>query len=352
MRRSLTAPHLAAAATHIGVAVIVLLASIVLAAATGPSSIGMRTLLAGLADTLLPHTPQWARGGAEQQGFIIFTQLRLPRVVLGVIVGAALAIAGAAFQAVLRNPLADPYLLGVSSGAGLAVTACIALGVGSGVIASQAMIAGAGFIGGIAAVAATLIVSRSVGRGHDPLVVVLAGVAVGALCNAVQTFLQQAHDTTLRRVYSWMLGHLATSSWLDIAIIAVPIMSCIAVLIALSRYLDALLLGDVESAALGLNPERVRLLVIAVATLCTSCAVAASGLIGFVGLVVPHVVRLIAGTTHQRLLPLTVLYGAAFVVCADTLGRSVLSPAEVPIGVVTAFVGAPFFLVLLRRSRS
>ena len=331
---------------------VVVLASFLIAARTGPTPLSAQALLGGMIDQSPLWTPDWAQGLSKVQEYQVFAKLRLPRVVLGAFVGAALATAGTAFQAVLRNPLADPYLLGVSSGAGVAVTTLVSFAGTVGFVATQGWIAFAGFLGGIIAVAATLIVSRSVGRGHDPLVVILAGVAIAALCNAVQTFLQQANDQTLRRVYSWMLGHLSTAGWSDIKIIAAPIVVAISVLWVLSRLLDALLLGDIEAATLGLNPEKLRLLVMGIATVCTACAVAASGLIGFVGLVVPHAVRLIVGSEHRILLPLSSLYGAAFLILADALGRTVISPAEVPIGVITAFIGAPFFLFLLYKARN
>lgn len=209
----------------------------------------------------------------------------------------------------------------------------------------------AAFAGGLIAVAATYALGRSVGGGRSEVVIILAGVAVAAFGNAIQTFLMQRRDDTLRQVYGWMLGRLATDGWSDVVTVVPYAVVCIAVIIVFGRTLDVMAVGDAEASSLGIRPERVRLILVCVATLGTAAVVSVSGLIGFVGIVIPHAVRLLIGPGHRLLLPVSVVVGAAFLVLADVVARTVMAPAELPIGVVTAAIGAPFFLVVLRRSR-
>ncbi|MCT2100142.1 iron ABC transporter permease, partial [Dietzia cinnamea] len=285
--------------------------------------------------------------GLTERQQVILWEIRVPRVVLGAIVGATLAIAGATYQGVFRNPLADPYLLGVSSGAGLGATLAIVAGgaMGSGLVPPAA------FAGGMIAVMATYALGRSVGGGRSEVVIILAGVAVAAFASAIQTFFMQRHDDTLRQVYSWMLGRLTTSGWTDVRAVLPYVLVSVAVIALFRRMLDVMAVGDVEAATMGISPARVRLILISVATLGTAAVVSVSGLIGFVGIVIPHAVRMLIGPGHRLLLPTSLLAGATFLVLADVIARTAMSPAELPIGVVTAAIGAPFFLVVLRRSR-
>lgn len=210
----------------------------------------------------------------------------------------------------------------------------------------------AAFAGGVLAVTATYLLGRGVGGGRTEVVIILAGVAVAAFANAGQTFLQQRYDDSMRQVYSWLLGRLSTNGWTEVSVALPYVVVTIVVILLFGRILDVMAVGDIEAASLGVDPRRVRLLLVAVATLGTAAVVSVSGLIGFVGIVVPHAVRLLVGPGHRLLLPLSVLFGAAFLMLADVLARWVLAPAELPIGVVTAAIGAPFFLMVLRRSRS
>ncbi|QGW26302.1 ABC transporter permease protein [Dietzia sp. DQ12-45-1b] len=278
---------------------------------------------------------------------VILWEIRIPRVALGGIVGAMLAIAGATYQGVFRNPLADPYLLGVSSGAGLGATLAIVLGGAAG----SAMVPPAAFVGGMIAVMATYALGRGVGGGRTEVVIILAGVAVAAFASAVQTFFMQRNDETLRQVYSWMLGRLTTSGWAEVRTVLPYVVVSVVVIALHRRTLDVMSVGDVEASTLGIAPARVRLVLISVATLGTAAVVSVSGLIGFVGIVIPHAVRMVIGPGHRLLLPLSLLVGAAFLVLADLVARTAMSPGELPIGVVTAAIGAPFFLFVLRRSR-
>lgn len=325
-------------------AVLALFAAMLVGILVGPAGLTPGGVLLDIADRL-PLVDVDSGLSTRQQA--ILWNIRMPRVVLGMLVGAMLAIAGAAYQGVFRNPLADPYLLGVSSGAGLGATLAIVVGGAAGF----AGVPIAAFAGGLLAVGATYSLGRTVGGSRSEVVIILAGVAVAAFANAIQTFFMQLHDDTLRQVYSWMLGRLSTDGWSDVVVVLPYVVVTVAIIALHRRTLDVMAVGDVEAASLGINPARVRLLLVCVATLGTAAVVSASGLIGFVGIVVPHAVRLLAGPGHRLLLPLSLLVGASFLVLADVLARTVMSPAELPIGVVTAAIGAPFFLVVLRRSR-
>lgn len=323
---------------------LVLLAAMLLGILVGPAGLTPSGVILDVIDRL-PFVDVDSGLTARQQS--ILWNIRIPRVVLGALVGATLAIAGAAYQGVFRNPLADPYLLGVSSGAGLGATLAIAVGGAAGF----AGVPIAAFAGGMLAVGATYALGRTVGSGRTEVVIILAGVAVAAFANAIQTFFMQLHDDTLRQVYSWLLGRLSTDGWSDVLTVLPYVVVSVAVVLLHGRTLDVMAVGDVEAGSLGINPDRVRLVLIGVATLGTAAVVSVSGLIGFVGIVVPHAVRLLVGPGHRLLLPLSLMVGAAFLVLADVLARTVMSPAELPIGVVTAAIGAPFFLLVLRRGR-
>jgi len=278
----------------------------------------------------------------------IVWEIRLPRVVLAGLVGAALAMAGAAFQGVFRNPLADPFLLGAAAGAGMAATIVVvaAPSVTGWVIGPLPLAAFAGAIGGVTL---TWLLGRSAGGGTA--VLLLAGVAVASFLTAIQTFVQQLNTDTIKQVYSWMLGGLNTTGWRDVLVTLPYIGLAGIVLCVCARLLDVLAVGDDEAKSLGIHPGRVRIVVLLAASLATAAAVAVSGLIGFVGIVVPHIVRLVAGASYRVVVPLSLIVGAMFLIVADHIARTVLAPAELPIGVVTAFTGAPFFLLVLRMNR-
>jgi iron complex transport system permease protein len=279
----------------------------------------------------------------------ILWEIRLPRVILAAIVGGTLAAAGAAYQGVFRNPLADPYLLGAAAGAGLGATIAVAYGPGGGY--ADDLLPIAAFAGAAVAVVVAYVLGRSAGGGAGAAALVLAGVTVAAFLTAVQTYVQQQNIDTVQEIYAWLLGRLATSGWREVLIVLPYAALSWIVILAHRRLLDVLAVGDEEAAALGVRVARVRLLVVAAATIGTAAAVAVSGLIGFVGIIVPHTIRLVAGGSYRLLLPLAILLGGGFLVFADVIARTVVSPAELPIGVVTAFFGAPFFAIVLRTSR-
>jgi iron complex transport system permease protein len=278
----------------------------------------------------------------------VLFQIRLPRVVLGALVGALLALAGAGYQGVFRNPLVDSGMLGASAGAGLGATlAIVYLGASGGHAVPVAA-----FVGSLAGVAVAYATGAAASRhtilGGGVATLLLAGIAVGSFLTAAQTFVLQRSASDIQAVYSWLLGSLSAASWQQVTTI-LPYAALSSVIILLhGRHLDVLAVGDEEARALGLRPGLVRLIVVAASALAAASAVAVSGLIGFVGIVMPHVARRLAGPSYTSVLPLSALLGAGFLVLADTLARTVLSPAELPIGVVTAFVGAPAFVWVLR----
>jgi iron complex transport system permease protein len=324
----------------------VLAGAAMLAILVGPVRLAPGAVLAELAGRLpLVHTTS----GLSPQEAAILWQLRLPRVVLGGLVGAMLAMAGAAYQGVFRNPLADPYLLGAAAGAGLGATLAIAYGPDTSSWPVD-LLPIAAFAGAVAGVIGAYALGRS-GGARTATTLILSGVAVAAFLTAVQTYVQQRESETLREVYGWILGRLTTAGWHEVLLVVPYALVSAAVILLHRRLLDVLAVGDDEASSLGLRAARVRLVVVAAATLATAAAVAVSGLIGFVGIIVPHTVRLVAGSSHRLLVPLSLVAGAAFLILADLVARTVAAPAELPIGVVTAFFGAPFFALVLRTAR-
>jgi iron complex transport system permease protein len=287
--------------------------------------------------------------GLSEQEAAILWQLRLPRVVLGGLVGAMLALAGAAYQGVFRNPMADPYLLGAAAGAGLGATLAIAYGPDTSGWPVD-LLPLAAFAGAVAGVVAAYGLGRS-GAARTTTSLILSGVAVAAFLTAIQTYVQQRESETLREVYGWILGRLTTAGWREVALIVPYALVSTTAILLHGRLIDVLAVGDDEASSLGVRAARVRLVVVAAATLATAAAVAVSGLIGFVGIIVPHTIRLLAGSSHRLLAPLSLVAGAAFLILADLAARTVMAPAELPIGVVTAIVGAPFFALVLRGAR-
>jgi iron complex transport system permease protein len=283
------------------------------------------------------------RGGGTAQA-IVWT-LRLPRVVLGFVVGGTLAVAGAALQALVRNPLADPYLLGLSGGAGLGAVLALAAGLASAWVLPAAAFAGA--------LAATLVVYRLAlvaGGALDSRVLLLGGVVVGAFAGAlVLGLLSVSEATRLKTATLWLMGGLGGVGWPGILALAVYSAPALAVLVAEARALNLLALGEEAALHLGADVARTKRRVFLAASLLTAASVAAAGIIGFVGLVIPHAIRLVRGHDHRTLLPAAFVLGGAYLVVADVLARTAFAPLELPVGVVTAVVGVPIFALLLRR---
>lgn len=328
-------------------ALVILAAAGLVSVLLGAVELDASSVLASILDRL-PFVDLDA--GLTDREEAILWDIRMPRVVLGGGVGATLAVAGGAYQGSFRNPLADPYLLGVAAGAGLGATIAIAYGpsIPSGALGPLPVLA---FLGGVCGVAATYAIGYSVRAGRTAVTLILGGVAVAAFLTALQTYLQQRNAETLREVYGWILGRLSTVGWTEVWMVLPYVVVATVVVLMGARRLDVLSVGDDEAVTLGVDPTRVRLVMVLAATLGTAAVVAVSGLIGFVGIIVPHTVRIIFGTSYRVVLPLSVILGATFLILADLLARTIAAPAEIPIGVVTAFFGAPFFAVVLRSSR-
>jgi iron complex transport system permease protein len=281
----------------------------------------------------------------------ILVRIRLPRIAAAGLIGAALAVSGVVFQALLRNPLADPYILGISSGAALGAVIALSLGL-SATAAWGSPIGLAAFVGAIVTVWAVFGIASASGKRH-PATLLLAGVVVNAFLSAVILFLTSvAQGAKLQATVFWLMGNLnnaAVGGGPILAVIAVTLFVVLTILMRLSGALNILSFSPEEAQTVGVNPRRTHRIAFACAALITALAVSVSGLIGFVGLIIPHAVRLVFGPDHRQLIPLSAVVGAAFLILADTVARVVVAPAQLPVGIVTALVGGPFFLLLLLR---
>lgn len=323
------------------------LVAVLLAASTLAVSIGSVRLPAGdvwavVADHL--GLPVDSPGGSSDT---IVWIVRVPRVLLAIVVGAGLAVVGAALQATVRNPIADPYLLGVSSGASVGAVAVIAFGAGAslGIWALSA----AAFVGAMAA--ALVVIVLAARRAVTPLRIVLTGTAVAYAASAVASFMiyRAPNDDVVRSVLFWLLGSLAGASWAKLLPSSIAVGGGVLVLWLAGRHLNALLTGDDTAAALGVDVPRLRRRLVVLTSFMTATVVAVSGAIGFVGLLLPHTARFLVGNDHRRLIPVTALLGATFLVLVDLVARTAASPEEIPVGIITAGIGAPFFLWVLHR---
>jgi len=337
----MTSPPSARRVVIIAVATVAtLVVAVILGLVIGPTSISAQRILGDA----LSHLGIGHSTLASTQSSVVW-QLRAPRMVLGLLAGAMLAVAGGTYQGVFRNPLADPYLLGVAAGAGLGATFAIVDIANAATIPTWTPLLA--FAGAMVAVTLTWVIGgRSMRSTTSTLV--LAGVAVSALFTSAQTFLQQQSSAqSIANVYIWLLGSLANASWHSVLIVLPYVVVCATVCVLAGRALDVMSVGDDEARSLGLSVRSVRLLVVAASSLGTAAIVSAVGLIGFVGIIVPHIVRLLVGTSYRRILPISVVFGAAFLVLADTVARTVMAPSELPLGVVTAVIGAPVFVLIL-----
>jgi iron complex transport system permease protein len=319
-----------------------LVASVVLAITFGPADITPVDVWS----SVLHHLGLGASPLSELRDGIVW-QLRLPRTLTAAAVGAGLALSGAVMQAVTRNPLADPYLLGLSAGASLGAVTVLVLG-------ATLLLAPAAFAGALAALVATLVIARAAGP-LSPARTVLAGVAVSSFAAALTSFViyWTATGDSYREILAWLLGSLAGARWVSVAIVAGAFVVVGVPLLLSGRVLDAFAFGDVSAAALGIHVQRSRWVLLIATALLTGAMVSVSGAIGFVGLVVPHATRLLVGSANRRVLPLSALLGAIVLVWADTAARTVFDPRELPVGIITALIGAPLFVgLLLRRVRA
>ena len=314
--------------------------TMILGVAIGSVPLSPAAVFTVIADHLAGH-PQNTVADA------IVWQIRLPRVLLAAVVGAALTTAGTVVQVLVRNSLADPFLLGVSSGASVGATAVLLFGAFAS-LGVWAISAGS-VVGALGAMAAVFLVSRS-GRALAPTQLILCGVVLSALFESVTSFLIfRGNPQATQAVLFWLLGSFGLANWPQLPIPAVVLAAAIGYLITRGRALNALALGPGPAAALGVEVQALRRNLFIVTSLMAGVAVAVSGVIGFVGLVVPHIVRLMVGSDHRRVLPVGAVFGASFMVAGDLLARVIVAPQEMPIGVITAFIGAPVLIVLIRR---
>ena len=323
----------------VGVGTAALVASVLGAVTVGPSGLGLHEVVASLASHLgLPVTAPPRLHDA------IVWDLRAPRVLTAALVGAGLAVAGTVMQSLTRNALADPYLLGLSHGAALGAVAVLVAGL-------SVALPVAAFVGALVALVAALALARTGGQ-ITPGRTVLAGVAVSQLAAALTSFavFWSATGDSYREILSWLLGSVAGARWSSVAIAAGALVAVGALVTAWAGRLDAFWFGDTAAAALGVAVDRTRWVLLGAVALLVGALVAESGAVGFVGLVVPHAVRAVTGPGHRRVLPVAALTGAVLVVWADTAARTLFAPRELPVGVVTALLGVPVFVVLLRRS--
>jgi iron complex transport system permease protein len=285
--------------------------------------------------------PSWANNIET----IIF-DIRLPRLLLAGLAGAALAVAGTTYQGLFRNPLADPYLIGVAQGAALGAVTGFLLPV-SWQASGIPLLA---FVGAILAVAIVYSIAR-VGKTLPMTTLILAGVALGAFLAAITSYLMIASGDKLHGIISWLLGTFSLTNWWQVTMVIPYILVGIIVIWFHARPLNVMQLDEEQAQQLGINVERVKLILLVAATLITAAAVCFCGIIGFVGIIIPHAMRLIWGPDHRFLLPLATFAGASFLILADTAARTILAPTEIPVGIITAFLGAPFFLYLLRQKK-
>jgi iron complex transport system permease protein len=326
---------------------LMLIAAIAIATAIGAVSMPITTILESMWAKMLSFAGSHVIHSGTKD-FIIW-QIRLPRVILSMLVGASLAVAGTVIQGLFKNPMAEPYIVGVSFGGGLGAT--IALLYGSWLGFGEFLVPAAAFLG---AFGATLLVYNlaRVGGSVPVSTLILSGIAVSSFLSAIISLLMAVNGEELHTVVFWLMGGIATRSWRHVAIVIPFCVVGFVLAIAHSRELNVMTMGDERAHQLGVDIERTKKILIVAVSLLSGAAVSVSGLIGFVGLIIPHVVRLVIGVDHRILLPSSALVGAIFMIIADTIARTAIAPVEIPVGIITALFGAPFFIYLLRVKKS
>lgn len=279
----------------------------------------------------------------------IIWNIRLPRVLLGALVGASLSIAGAAFQGMFKNPMADPYVIGISSGAALGATLAIVFKINVNILRIPTITVFA-FAGALIAV--SIVYSIAKVKNKVPVTtLLLAGVAVGQFLTAIMSFLMVIFDKDMVKITYWTLGSLSGKGWDPVISISIPIIACMIAISFFARDLNILLTGEESAQSLGVDVEKTKTYILLLGTLITAISVSVSGIIGFVGLIIPHIVRLLIGPDHRVLLPASALLGGIFMIFADTIARTLISPVEIPVGIITALFGGPFFIYLLKSKK-
>ncbi len=324
------------------VLLIILLAAVVIAGSLGSARISFSDVVKIIIHPLSPDID-----GIKESSRIIVWKIRLPRIMLTIIAGMGLGVSGAVFQGIFRNPMANPYILGVSSGAAFGVTLGMVMGLqvtflGMGAIPVSA------FTG---ALGASIIVFLISGGGRDILPLLLSGIAMGFFLSALMSLLMYFNRSQLENIIYWTMGSFNAANWKKVVITAPVIITGITFIILFSRDLNLMVMGEDSAKSMGLSVKKSRLIFLIVSTIITASAVAVSGVIGFVGLIVPHAMRIITGPDHRTLIPYSMLGGAILLLISDTIARTIIAPTEIPVGIVTSLLGAPFFLFLLNRMR-
>ncbi len=284
------------------------------------------------------------------EAITIVSQVRLPRVILAALVGMGLAASGVVYQGIFKNPMADPFVLGVSSGAAVGATLAIVTGIGVFSIGPISMISVAAFAGALLSAAFVFNLAR-IGNKTPVVTLLLSGVAVNFFLSSVISLIMSLEHDQIERIYAWTMGSVSAASWEKIGITVIPLFIGLGLMCIHIRELNAFALGEDNARSLGIDTEKTRIRLLSISSLVTACAVSVSGIIGFVGLVIPHIVRMVTGPNHKTLLPFSMLFGAVFLVVSDTIARVIVAPSELPLGVITAMFGAPYFLLLLYRSK-
>ncbi|EOC99910.1 FecCD family ABC transporter permease [Caldisalinibacter kiritimatiensis] len=287
--------------------------------------------------------------GIPDSHLTIILKVRIPRILLGVLVGAALSSVGAAFQGIFKNPMADPYVIGISSGAALGAAIAIIIKSKLSLLGFSSVSMGA-YIGAIVSTFLVFFISRV--KNRVPVTtLLLSGIAVGQFLTAIMSFLMVIYSKDLTKIIYWTLGSFAGKSWNQLIPVALPIMISIVVLNFFARDLNVMLTGEESAKNMGIEVEKVKVIILFICAFTTAMAVSVSGIIGFVGLIIPHIVRLIVGPDHRILIPASALVGGIFMTYADTIARTIISPIEIPVGIITALFGGPFFIYLLRKKK-
>jgi len=328
------------------VAAILLVVAVVWSASVGPASISARDIVDVILASLCPLLDiQYS-----EFAYTVFVELRLPRILMAIVGGAGFAVSGAAMQGILRNPLVSPFTIGISSAAGFGAALAIVLNVGV-IGATDWFTVTNSFL--FAILAAFLVFAIATFKGANAGTVILAGIAIMYFFSAFTSLLQYiAGDTQLKGVVHWMFGNLAISNYDNILVVSIFLLVCIPLIIKQSWGLNALAEGDETAVSLGVHPRRLRVSILLISSAITAIIICYTGIIGFVCLVAPHISRLLTGNDHRVLLPFSALIGALLLLTADTLGRTVISPVEIPVGIVTSFVGVPLFLWLLLKKKT
>jgi iron complex transport system permease protein len=331
-----------------GVGVTLLLLSIVVSLSIGSAHLPISHII-GILSKHLPWIGEHIEASWPQSSEQIMNKVRIPRVLLGILVGAALSIAGAGFQGVLRNPLADPYSLGVSSGASVGAAILIYFGLQFAWF-GQWTVPIVAFLTGL--ISLFLVLKLALIEGKLKMeTLILSGVVMQAFLGAIVSFLVSISNQVINEIIFWLMGSLALRGWSYTYMISPYLLIGLVILLSYARSLNLLSLGERQAAHLGVHVERTKLIVLITSTLVTAAAVSVAGVIGFVGLIVPHLVRLLVGPDYRLIIPLSAIGGGIYVLWADTLARTLLSPTEIPLGVITAFLGAPFFAYLLHKDK-